>query len=253
MIKTLLLISTFFAMGFISYADPDYPTIEKTLALGEAESFKTKILFSAGELIINPIESKNLFEGRFKFYKKNKPEIIYEEKGSTGYLEISDDGFDLNYDNDNQTKWAIDLNKDVINEILVDMTAGKAEVNLQDCNIESFVFEISAGEARINLRNTSVKDVNFSGKAGEAHIDLSGQWNNDLDARIKGGIGEINLILPQNIGIEMNISGLLGERKVPGFYQDGNLFTNELLGKTDHTLYIDVTGGIGSVTVTTVP
>jgi hypothetical protein len=239
----------FISGSFMRYADPDYSHFKKDIAIGTAQHIKTQIDFSAGELLIQPLSSGNLCEGEFTFYKSNKPEISYEENNYLGSLQISDSDFHM--EKDNKTQWVIDFNKKVTCDFFIAMKAGRAEIDLTECNLQRFDFEIGAGSVHINLKNTSVADVKFSGGAGEMVMDLSGEWKNDLDADISGGVGEITIILPHDIGIELSISGILGDRNVPGFYKDGSTYTNDLFGETKHTLYLDIAGGIGSVNIKT--
>lgn len=249
------LVIFFAALSSFSFSDPDYDKYKKDIELNDATNIKTKISFKAGELSVMPVSSNYLMQSTFKYNKERwKPDISYEEKNDKGYLEIisTDESWNYNSDNENKTQWKIGLSEKVTHDISIDVSAGEANIDLQDCKINRFYFDIGAGEAHINLRNTSVPHFSFDGGAGEAEIDLSGEWENDLDATIDGGVGEITLILPSDIGIELNITGILGERNVPGFYKDGSHFTNKLNGKTKHNLFLDVSGGIGTVNVRTV-
>lgn len=108
---------------------------------------------------------------------------------------------------------------------------------------------MTAGEVEINLRNTSVPDVDFKALAGEATLNLSGAWKNNMLADIRGGFGSITLILPSDVGVELEISGILGDVDAPRMRKDGNTYFNKAFGETAHTLYLDVNGGIGDVSV----
>lgn len=245
----------FLSFGFVRTDDSTQKTVVKNIPLGKAEIVETEIEFVVGRLNIRS-SATQLTEGTYKFYKEMlKPEFSYSEEGKIGHLSITSKKGHIEMDddndnhNDNECLWDIALNKKVKHDLTVKLTAGNGNIDLSGCQLKRFEFKMVAGEAKINLSNTSVPEVNFKAMAGNAVIDLSGKWNNDLHARIKGGVGEITLKLPADIGIKMNITGVLGSVNTKGLYKMGQEYSNDLLGKTKQTLYIDVTGGIGNVNV----
>jgi len=222
---------------------------KKNIDAGKVKTVKTDITFPAGKLYINP-EGKSFCEGFYKYRKDFwEPEISYYEESENGYLKIDveDEGREKNYNNEDENVWTIAFNKDVRNDMHIEMIAGESNIDLRNCNLDKFKFEMIAGESHINLRNTSVPFFEFRAIAGEAEIDLSGKWENDLDAEIRGGVGEITIILPADVGVKVNITGGLGEVSAPGFDRNSRVYTNRLYGKTKESLFIDVTGGIGNV------
>lgn len=225
--------------------------VKKNIDAGKAKTVKTEISFPAGKLYISP-DGKSFCEGLYKFKKEFwEPEISYYEESGAGYLkiEVEDNRHDKGYNDTDQNEWKIAFNKDVKNEMHIEMIAGESTIDLQDCNINKFEFEMVAGETTINLRNTSVPFFEFRAIAGEAEIDLSGRWKNDLDAEIRGGVGELTIKLPADVGVKVSISGGLGDVNAHGFNKNNRTYTNDLYGKTKESLYLDVTGGIGNVTL----
>lgn len=234
-------------------SDPDSTLKEfkKSIGLGNAKEIKTEISFAVGELNINS-SSNQVTDGIYRFYiDKWKPEINYKEENTVGYLKIkaNDERESRNYDNKDNSTWDISLNKNIRNDLTIKTIAGKGHIDLHDCNLKRFDFKMAAGEININLRNTSVPNLVFNAAVGSAVIDLSGRWNNDLNANLKGGVGELTLRLPSHTGIKLNIHGGLGETNAPGFKKQNSTYTNALFGKTDETIYIDFSGGIGNVNV----
>ncbi|HOP59649.1 MAG TPA: toast rack family protein [Bacteroidales bacterium] len=219
----------------------------------KADMVKTKITFPAGRLIIDT-DANAFFEGTFEYRDRYwKPVLFYEEDSETGYLEIEvdDDRDRRTYDESDRNQWNLGFNRNVRNEMTIEMVAGESEIDLEGSNLEKFEFKMVAGDSRINLRNSSVPFLEFRAVAGEAEIDLSGSWKNDLDAEIRGGVGELTLVLPANIGIKLYISGGLGEISAPGFDKNGRIFTNDLYGETKSSLYFDIKGGIGNINIRT--
>jgi hypothetical protein len=225
----------------------------RTVEAGKAKIVDTEIVLPAGKLIITA-DAKALCEGIYRYkWDYFKPEISYSEDSEKGYLKIETEDIQekRNYNTDEPIEWNISINRNIENEMNIKMLAGESDVNLEGSKLRRMQFEMLAGDSKINLRNTSVPVLKLKALAGEVDIDLRGKWTNDLDATIKGGVGELNLILPSDIGIKLEISGGLGEVKAPGFSRNNNEYTNNLYGKTKHSLYFDITGGIGNVNIRT--
>ena len=129
------------------------------------------------------------------------------------------------------------------------MGAGIGKFELAGSNLKRFDFQMAAGEVDINLKNTSVPDLRVKAIAGKATIDLTGEWHNDLHASITGGVGELSFILPEAIGTRMEITGILANVYAPGFKKSGHTYTNPEYGNTKETMYIEIFGGIGEISV----
>lgn len=232
-------------------ANPEGSILKKSIERSNAREIKTDISFFAGELKIDG--STDELAECFYGYKNNfiRPVMKYHEVGKTGYL-IIDSEKNRNRDIDDigkDNEWQLALNKNVINSVSVELKAGEADIDLEGFKLSRFEYRMMAGESNINLRNTSVPSLYFSLTAGEANIDLSGKWKNDLTANIKGGVGELKIKLPYEVGIRVTVSGILGEINIPFFNRDGRTYTNDLYGKTTNTLYIDINGGIGEISI----
>lgn len=256
--KTIFCLSfillAFTLLSFGQESDQEFKEVRKTFSMENIEELETEIEFPVGGIILNATPN-NTVKGIFR-YKKDQwePEIRFDKQGNEGHLEISAEkrGKLRDYDESDQNIWGITLSKNVLHDLDLEMGAGKSKMNLEGCRIKSFEFAMGAGEAKINLRNSSVKELEIDAAVGEATIDLSGKWRNDMDASITGGLGEITLKLPKDIGIKLDIHGILGEVNIQDFSKKGNTYTNDLYGKTENTLYIDLTGGLGEITIETV-
>lgn len=238
----------------IQQVDTDSTTIKvlsHSIPTGKATELETKIYFPVGELRITS-GSKQLSSASLQYFKDIwEPEFSYEESDHKGYLKFMYDRRLMNhhFGNYDQSEWDIQFNKDIRNDLTIKCIAGEGYINLQDCNVEIFDFTMTAGEMEINLRNSSVPRLIFSALAGDVVLDLSGNWQNDLNANIKGGVGELVIKLPSGTGIQLHVNGLIGDIDAEGFHKEGRIYTNNMYGKTDETLYIDCTLGIGSLEV----
>lgn len=237
--------------ALISGFDLAAQEVKRKVDTDKAKKVKTEITFPAGNLLISS-NAESFCEGLYKYrHDFWKPEISYYEESETGYLDIEfeDDRNNRDFDDDDENEWIIAFNRDVRNEIEIEMIAGESDIDLQGCRLDGFRFEMIAGESKINLKNTSVPFVEFRAVAGEAEIDLTGDWKNDLDAKIKGGVGELTIRVPSEVGVKINITGGLGDVSAPGFDKNNKVYTNDKYGKTKSSLYLDITGGIGNVRI----
>jgi hypothetical protein len=222
-----------------------------SIDIRRAKIVKTDITFPAGKLYINT-RADAFCEGVFRYRERYwKPVIYYEEDSGIGRMKITvdDDRDSRSYNDSDRNEWILGFNREIRNEMKIEMVAGESEIDLEGASLERFDFRMVGGESYVNLRNTSVPFLSFRAVAGEAEIDLSGTWKNDLDAEIRGGVGELTLILPADVGIKLQISGGLGEISAPAFDKDGRTYTNDRYGRTRTSLYLDIKGGIGNVNI----
>lgn len=228
-------------------AENESKLLKKSVELKKAKEIRTDINFFAGDLTIEASDNP-LAECVYGNNDCIRPEISYSEVGSIGYLSIESEkkGFRVN-ESDNQ--WKIFLNRKIKNEVTIRLRAGEAHIQLDECNISRFTYTMTAGQSFVNLKNSSVSDIQFHLLAGEARIDLSGKWNNSGTASIKGGIGEVTVIVPKETGVRISVSGGLGEVNIPFFHKENNVYVNDLFQKTKHTLYLNISGGIGQINV----
>lgn len=230
------------------YAKTTSELFKKNIETGKAKEVRTDISFFAGELNINA-ETDFLAECVYGYRDGYlRPEMTYREVGTVGYLTVeSEEKHKLLSDDTN--RWNLSLNKKIKNNIDIELKAGKANIDLEGCNLNNFYYKMTAGESNINLRNTSVPHVKFNMTAGEATIDLSGEWKNNMVADIKGGIGEISVMVPFNTGVKIFVSGVLGEVNIPFFNKEGNMYTNDNYKKTKYNLTLYINGAIGQINV----
>jgi len=231
---------------------------KRAIPHADASTLHTEIEFPVGNLRVSTTSGRTT-KCIFQFRKDEwKPQVQYNREKESGYLEITSggdvdidvhEGRHADYDQEDQSNWGLLFPEEIPHELDIEMVAGKADIELENSQLKDFEFSMVAGEAKINLRNTSVPDVDFKALAGETTLDLSGNWSNNLHADIQGGFGSITLKLPSDVGVEMEVSGILGGVSAPRMRKDGNNYINKAFGKTPHNLYLDISGGIGDVSV----
>lgn len=246
----ILLLIVFFPTLLFAAKKPE-TIYRKSIPLGNAKEVKSDISFFAGELYMN-VNSKKLTECYYGYKEVYiVPYMVYKEIDKNGYLTIkckreNNERLD-NRSNDN--KWKLELNKNVRNDVSIELMAGEANINLEGGKITNFSFKMTAGKSEINLKNTSVPKIRCNMMAGETNIDLSGKWNNDCEADIKGGVGQINVKVPFRTGVKIHVSGLLGEVNMPFFNKENKTYTNDSWGKSKHNITLDISGAIGEINV----
>jgi predicted membrane protein len=223
----------------------------KSLPLTSVREVKSNISFFAGELYMD-VNSKKMVECYYGYKDLYiVPYMLYQEANQTGYLTIKSKR-EKNEQLDNRSddnKWKLELNRNIRNNVSIELMAGLAQINLEGAKLSNFAFKMTAGESHINLRNTSVPKIRCNMMAGETSLDLSGKWKNDCDAEIKGGVGQINVKVPFGTGVKIHVSGLLGEVNIPFFDKDNRTYTNDSWGKSKHSITLDISGAIGEINV----
>ena len=247
-----------FLLTFTTKLEAQQKEVKKAIPVAGASVLHSEIEFPVGNLRIKPtsgLTTKCIFQFRKDEWE---PEVYYNKEGDEGYLKVtSEGGVDIDfgddrhsgYEKEDQSNWGILFPSEVPHDLDIEMLAGNAKIDLENSRLGDFEFSMTAGEAEINLRKTSVPDVDFKALAGEATLDFSGLWHNDLHADIRGGFGSITIKLPSNMGVELDISGILGDVDAPRMRKEGNTYYNKAFGETPHTLYLDVNGGIGDISV----
>jgi len=250
--KNLRLAFLFLFVPTILIASKTRETVfRKSLPLKDAKEMKSDISFFAGKLYMDA-NSKKLVECYYGYKDLYiVPYMIYKEVDQTGYLTIKskrEKAEQLDNRSDDN-KWKLELNRNIKNDLDIELMAGIANINLEGAKITNFAFKMTAGESHINLRNTSVPKIRLNMVAGETSIDLSGKWHNNCDAEIKGGVGQINVKVPFRTGVRIHAKGLLGEVNIPFFRKDGRDYTNDVWGKSKYNITLDIIGAVGEINV----
>jgi hypothetical protein len=188
-------------------------------------------------------------EGDFAYTKGEwKPVIAFTAETGKLVVKQPDNNRSINMDNGDRNDWKIRLNNRVAMEMTLSLGAGEGTVDLQGTKLTGLQMKAGAGQFTVKLGNTSLESLDISAGVGEMKLDLIGKWNNSLTANIKAGIGSINLTLPRYVGTRVKVSGL-GSIEANGFKQQDGYYVNDAYNKSTHQLTIDISGGLGNVTL----
>ena len=201
-------------------------TESQTFELGDAESVRAEIEFTAGILDISG-GADALLEADFTYnVAKLKPEVeftdgtlVVQQPDVRGYRTVQDI-------KDFRNEWVLKFNDEVPMDLKVIMGAGTG--NLQ-------------------LSGLSLTGLDVTLGAGKSTVDLSGDWARDLDASFDIGAAVITLRLPKDVGVRVEIEEGPTAVSAPGLTKDGNVYTNDAYGVSDVTLQIKMQTGIGQI------
>jgi hypothetical protein len=213
-----------------------------------AKSVRLEITQSAGTLQVRGGATK-LLEGDFAFTKGEwKPVIVFTTETGKLVVKQPDNNRSINMDNGDSNEWKIRLNNRVPMEMNLSLGAGEGTIDLQGMKLTDLQMKAGAGKFAVKLGNTTLQNLDINAGVGEMKLDLTGKWNNSLTANIKAGIGSIDLILPRFVGARVKVSGL-GSIEANGFKQQDGYYVNDAYNKSTHQLTIDISGGLGNVTL----
>jgi len=219
----LVLLAAAFARG---HADSRLFHDTKTVEPGHATAVRASVEMSSGDLKISG-GSANLLDAAFDYNERDgKPQVSYDESGSSGHLSIIDPssrGIHLARDDHH---WDLRLNNNAVRDLRVELGAGRGTLNLSGIHLTRAEFDIGAGEVI---------------------ADLTGDWTEDVNVRIEGGVGSATVRLPRSVGVRVRAEGGIGSISVDGLRHDGDYYVNDAYGKSPVAMNVTVEGGIGEI------
>lgn len=113
---------------------------------------------------------------------------------------------------------------------------------------------ITAGTGKCiasKLGNANFDRLNLTGGAGSMDLDFGGTWQRSAIADIKAGAGRIALRAPASLGVRVTFASTpLRTTDITGFTeQDDNVYVNAAYGQSPLTLTINLTTGVGAITL----
>ncbi len=206
-------------------------TETQTVEQGSAETLTAEINMGVGQLEIDG-GAAELVEAEFTYNIETwKPELEYDVRGDNGRLSINQpDSGEINAipTNNIEYNWDIRFNDDIPTDLSINL---------------------GAGEGILDLNGLHLTDLNIEVGAGETQIDLSGDWPESFDVNVSGGVGATEIILPDNVGVRVKPTTGIGNLEVFGLVRNGDVYTNDLYGQADVELDINVSSGIGEITL----
>jgi hypothetical protein len=191
--------------------------------LDDSKSVRVNLRMGGGELKVTSGTAK-LMEANFSY---NVPEWkpLVEYKAGSGELSLSQPGFSASFGNSVNT-WAVNLNRSVPLDV---------------------VANIGAGEATLELGGLNLSRVDLNIGAGEMTVDLRGEPKRDYTVQIRGGVGETTVHLPKDVAIAATATKGIGDISVEGLEQRDGVWMNPDRIDAAVTVRVNVSGGVGQI------
>ncbi len=204
----------------------------QTVERNDASSARVNIQMGVGKLDIRN-GADDLMEAEFTYNVPSwKPEVEYDVRDGEGRLTVKQPDAEvkgLNIpESDIEYEWDLKLSDDVPMDLDIDL---------------------GVGESYLELGGLSLTNLDINTGVGEATVDLSGAWEQSVDINIEGGVGATTILLPNDVGVRVESSTGLGRNNVYGLISNGDTYTNAAYETADIVLDIQVSGGIGEITL----
>lgn len=152
----------------------------------------------------------------------------------------------------------IDFTGMKVKDVFLDTGAGNVNVDFDEPNEQEMEnMEINAGVTKLrmeNLMNANIENLNFNGGVGQFTLDFDGELKRTSHADISLGVGQMTLMIPESVGTKIKTrSFFLSPFSADEFDKvESGMYQNEMFGKSDKELIIDLKGGLGSLNVETI-
>jgi hypothetical protein len=197
----------------------------QSIELDKAEMVRAEFKMNAGELMVEG-GSPKLMDGDFSFNVASwKAVVRYTSSSFRGNLTVEQPHF-AHGGRNVKYRWDLRLNDQVPLDVVTELGAGEAKMNLGDLNLRSVRVHMGVGELKLDLRGKPSRDYSVS---------------------INGGVGHATVYLPSDVGVVANAAGGIGNISVSGLRKRGDQWINAAYENAAVTIRVDVHGGIGEI------
>jgi len=195
----------------------------KVLELDKSELTRMELKMGGGEMRVTG-GSPKLMEADFDYSEPGwTPQVEYHSTGVRSDIEISNAEGSVPHGKNN---WNVRFNDSVLTDLVVQMGAGEAHLNLGSMNLRSVAVNLGAGEVTVDLR---------------------GNPKRSYDVQINGGVGQATIHLPKSVGISATAVGGIGQVNVRGLEKRNGRWINPRHENDPVTIRLDVKGGVGQI------
>jgi hypothetical protein len=206
----------------VRFGPPQHQT--RTIDLDKAEIVRVTLKMGAGELSVSG-GSTRLLDADFDYDGASRqPVVQYHSTGVRGDLTVEQPPFSGPRHGDYQ--WDLRLN----NRVPLDV-----------------VTNLGAGEARLNLGDLTLRSVEVHMGVGELTLDLRGSPRRDFDVTIHGGVGQATVYVPAGAAISATAQGGIGSISVEGLEKRNGRWINPAHEHAAATIHLDIKGGVGEI------
>ena len=204
-------------------------TDQEQVDLQQADSVVAQITMGAGNLEVSG-GAQSLMEADFTYNVDVwKPNVDYSVSQGVGNLSVSQPA-NIEIDR-NLTNFRYDWNIRLSNDVPMDLRV-----------------DLGAGSSTLNIGSMDLTGLDVASGAGDIRVDLSGERGRDLGVTIRGGVGNLTVVLPSQAGVKVDVTGGLGQVVATGLTRnEQGSFVSPSYGTAEHTLVVDIEGGLGEV------
>jgi hypothetical protein len=125
---------------------------------------------------------------------------------------------------------------------------GQWELRLTQAVPLDLAISTGVGKATLNLERLQLTRLEVNTGVGETTITLPGRG--DFRAEIDGGVGQVTILIPDSLGVRMEANAGIGSVDVEGdFTQDEKVYTSANYDRAENRAEVNVSGGVGSITI----
>jgi hypothetical protein len=248
--------------------------------LDGAQRAVVRLRLLSQRLAVQPGDGVALLRGRFRYNVKEwAPSVKQNTSDDTTTVTVGQglgSQIPLGTSDDYVNEWDVGLAYGVPIDLGVDIGAGQVQLDLgglslSDLSVTSGSADVSAtfdspnpeplGLLRVTsgtgkfvasgLGNANFDRLSVLGGTGIVNLDFSGAQARSAVVDIKAGAGRIDIRVPASVGVRMTLSGTgVSTVDTIGFTeQSDNVYVNAAYGAATLTLTINVTAGVGAITL----
>lgn len=233
----VLLITAMLVTGCLSVDDDDddekvkpgdLVTQDEDMEVGTADEVDVYLEQGSGSMEVSSGASK-LMEATFKYnIDKWEPEITYKEVGGTWNLSVIQPETDLHVATGARNEWDVSLSNDVPIDLVVNLGAGDADIEIGDLDLTDL-------------------DVNLG--AGDLNLHLGTYDGDNLTVAVNCGAGDARLTVSDEMGVRVVPILGVGTVKGTGFTLVGTEYHNSVYDPAQPHIVIYANLGVGDLTL----
>lgn len=198
--------------------------------VGSAIHASIKIEPGAASLRLNSLDTTdNLLAGSIETNKGQSVVKDFSQDGTEASLTLRTTGANFYYlpTGPSQWNWDLGLNPEIPMNLVVNLGAGNANLDLNGLKIDSLNVDMGVGNTSLILPN-------------------SGQYT----ARVNGAIGQLVIDVPQGLGVQIKTDTGIANVNMPADFQEQNgYYTSPGYASSENRVDMSLDMAIGSVTV----
>ena len=255
---------------------------DKVITRSHESDLKVKLEFGAGTIEMGSGKSDKILDAHVVYEPRYVDFFVdYNQRGSTGILEISGEFHGDVFDDDGiKNDWRVALTDALPMELRMEIGAAEADIDFTDLQITDLDMDIGAADARLwwdkpnavsmkelkidcgassfkmdGTGNANFELLDFDGGVGSFELDFTGDWQQSAEATFDIGLGSLEIVIPSDIGVRIRTdASFLSSVDIDRRYRevDDDEYESDNYDDADIRLDIRISLGMGSVDVRSV-